>query len=87
MPRPTGSQIECQRDSGAQFPLNISPEIEAMLRVEATLITSSSVLIQHVGKAERVEDVCRRKPQQDGSTRRPTLHAFDQNLGHPTPTL
>src|SRR5690242_6594061 len=57
-----GPDVECERDGGAIFFLDVLAEIEAMFWIKSALVDPSSVLIKNVSKAQRIENAGRGKP-------------------------
>ena len=60
LPRLGLSQIECERHGGAAGLLDVPLEINTMMRVELSLVTSTRGLVEDIGKAQRMEHSCRR---------------------------
>src|SRR5689334_13936707 len=73
-------QVERQRDGRAPRPLDITPEIEAVLRADPTLIAPTRFLAQDIGIAQPVQLPRWREAEQDRPSGRLPPAAADPNL-------
>src|SRR5438128_1837804 len=60
-----GAQIESQGNSGTARLADISAKVEAVPRIEATLVSLARALVEHVREAYRMQQGGRREAQQN----------------------
>lgn len=71
------TQIEGQRYGGAALPLGVLPEVQAVSRVEPTLVPATTFLIEDIGETVRMQDMRWRESEQDPSVERASLQTVD----------